>query len=157
MAEIWRPGMGDPLKPPGFKPREPVPDSPIYQQRHPTRYVWREDVEELIRKLYRKFGGPDQIHINTYVCHPEGWCRDTTSFDVWGPEGRNDPIGRDLGQRVMDLVFEDPNPPWIDWCIWRRRMWTRAKGIWEPFGTDPFSFHDDHPHFTFTGTHRILS
>ena len=146
----WHPGQGDPLRPPGFEPLEPVPSSSSYVARHPTRYTWREDIEELIRRIYRTFGGPKRLHINTYYDHPEGWWRTRTSFDVWGPEGRGDPIGRDLGQRVLDHVFFDPNPPWIDWCIWQRRMWTKAKGVWEPFGSNPFEWHEDHPHFTFT-------
>jgi GH25 family lysozyme M1 (1,4-beta-N-acetylmuramidase) len=139
-----------PLVPPGFV-RLPVQlNSPIYQDRHPTRYEWREDVEEQIRRIYARF---PNVHINTYVDHPESFGRDRDSFDVWGPGGRNDPIdrriGSDLGQRVFEFVFNDPNPPLIEWCIWRRAMWTRASGIFQPFGVDPFTFHDDHCHFTF--------
>jgi hypothetical protein len=163
--ENWHPGQRVPLSPPGFRPRPPKPSSPIYQERHPTRYEWREDVEQLVRRLYRVFSGPGgpHIHINTYHRHPAGpsgyydtiWCRDTAAFDVWGPDGRIDEIGFERGQRVFDYVFYDPRPPWIDWCIWRRWMWVRGSG-WERFGTDPFSFHDDHIHFTFTGPYRIL-
>lgn len=156
-TKLWHPGTTGDLTPPGFRPAPPHPNSSIYQVAHPTRYAWRDDVEELIRRIYRKFGGPDVLHINTYVCHPEGWCRDTTSFDVWGPGGRNYPIGYDLGNRVFNYIFYDPNPPYIEWCIWRRRMWTRTFWGWQPFGTDPFSFHDDHIHVTLTGWYRQLS
>jgi lysozyme len=135
-----------PLVPPGFVPLRVQSNSAIYQGRHPTRYQWREDVEEQIRRIYAMF--PD-VHINTYIDHPEGFGRDRDSFDVWGPGGRNDPVGRDRGQRVFDFVFNDPNPPLIQWCIWRGAMWTRASGQFEPFGVDPFTFHNDHSHWTF--------
>lgn len=52
------------------------------------------------------------VHINTYVGPPEVSPRDTVSFDVWGPKGRNDWIDAGVGQAVMD--FNNPNPPWID-------------------------------------------
>ncbi len=135
-----------PLVPPGFVPLRVQPNSPIYQDRHPTRYQWREDVADQIRRIYAKF---PNVQINTYVDHPEGFRRDEDSFDIWGPGGRNDPIGFDLGQRVFDFVFTDPNPPLIDWCIWRRAIWSIRTKHFEPFGNDPFTFHDDHCHFTF--------
>jgi len=133
-----------PLMPPGFRPLRVRAGN--YQDRHPTRYQWREDVEAQIRRIYARF---PSVQINTYVDHPEGFGRDEDSFDVWGPGGRNDPIGFDLGQRVFDFVFTDPNPPLIEWCIWRRAMWERRTGHFEPFGNNPFTFHDDHSHFTF--------
>lgn len=142
------------LWPEGFTPLAPTAGN--YQQRHPTRYFWEVPVEGMVRRLYRVFGR-DRISINTYVEHPEDWGWDTTSFDVWGPGGRNDPIGFELGQAVVDFVVNDPFPPWIEWYIWRRTMRTRTAGYApEPFGVDPFSFHDDHPHFSFTGPRRRL-
>jgi hypothetical protein len=39
--------------------------------------------------------GPNEIHINTYLDHPEGFHRTLTSFDVWVPRGRGFPIGFD--------------------------------------------------------------
>jgi len=138
--------VAKPLVPPGFVPLPVQPDSVIFQERHPTRYEWRPDVEEQIRRIYARF--PD-VHINTYVDNPECFGRDEDSFEVWGPGGRNDPIDFDLGQRVFEFVFNDPNPPLIEWCIWRRAIWTRASGQFEPFGVDPFSFHDDHSDWTF--------
>jgi hypothetical protein len=119
--------VAKPLVPRGFVALPVRPGN--YQQRHPTRYQWREGVEAQIRRIYAMF---PNVHINTYIDHPEGFGRDTDSFDVWGPGGRNDPIGFDLGQRVFDFVFNDPNPPLIEWCIWRRGMWTRASGITQP-------------------------
>ena len=134
-----------PLVPPGFVPLPVRPG--FFLNRHPTRYEWRGDVEDQIRRIYARF--PDRVHINTYVDHPESFGRDRDSFDVWGLGGRGDPVGFDLGQRVFEFVFNDPNPPLIDWIIWRRAMWTRVSEIFEPFGVDDFSFHDDHIHVTF--------
>jgi GH25 family lysozyme M1 (1,4-beta-N-acetylmuramidase) len=141
--EIEEP-VARPLIPPGFRPLRVRAGN--YQDRHPTRYQWRDDVEAQIRRIYARF---PSVHINTYVDHPEGLGRDKDSFDVWGPGGRNDPIGFDLGQRVFDFVFTDPNPPLIEWCIWRRAIWERRTKEFEPFGNNPFTFHDDHCHFTF--------
>lgn len=131
-----------PLAPADFFPLQPQAGD--YVARHPTRYTWRGDIEALVRRIYDRFPG---VHINTYFDHPEGFGRDLTSFDVWDGAGRGNAIDPALGQQVFNFVFDDPNPPMIDWCIWQRRMWTRAGG-WEPFGTNTFTFHDDHPHFT---------
>jgi hypothetical protein len=147
----WTPGGHDSLVPPGFRPRDPIPDSEDYVLRHPTRYRWRKHVKPLIRKLYGQMGGPDEIHINTYLDHPEGLHRTLTSFDVWGPGGRGvEPIGRDKGQRVFRIAFDDPGLPIIEWAIWRRQVF-RIENNYEPrpFGEDAFTFHDDHLHFTF--------
>ena len=81
----WTPGGHDSLVPPGFSPRAPIPNSPNYVERHPTRYRWRRHVKPLIRKLYREMGGPDETHINTYLDHPEDYHRTLTSFDAWDP------------------------------------------------------------------------
>jgi|SRR5215204_1311977 len=66
MSNGFHPGQGGPLAPPGFERKDPRPDSPDYVARHPTRYDWREDIEELIRLIYRQFGGPDEQQMNTY-------------------------------------------------------------------------------------------
>ena len=139
---------------------DPIPDSAIYQYRHPIRYVWRPNIEVWSRWLVDTF--PWAAWCNTYYEHPEGWgfevastdpdgtvwYNENTSFDVWGPQGRNDPIGTTVGQQIFDILFNDPNPPNINWIIWQRWMWTRAGG-WSPFGTDPFSWHEDHIHVTY--------
>jgi hypothetical protein len=159
------------LRPPGFNPKAPIPNSPSYQQRHPTRYQWRDDIERYIREIYRRFGGegrrPD-IHINTYVCHPEHRdpniaCRDTVSYDIWGSEGRNDPIGFDRGQKIWRFLFDDPGEPLIAWIIWNRRIWIRGisggpgPGGFRDFGTDSFTWHEDYIHLTATGPYRRLT
>ncbi|MGH3148790.1 MAG: glycoside hydrolase family 25 protein [Rubrobacter sp.] len=134
-----------PLAPPGFRPLPVRPGN--YEDRHPTRYQWREDVEAQIRRIYARF---PNVHINTYVDHPEGFGRDRGSFDVWGPGGRNDDIDPDLGDRVFDFVFNDPNPPLIEWCIWRRAIWDHESKMFQPFGNgSKFTNHEDHSHFTF--------
>jgi hypothetical protein len=119
-------------------------------KRHPTRYRWRKHVKPLIRKLYREMGGPDEIHINTYLDHPEGFHRTLTSFDVWGPRGRGFAIGFEKGERVRKIVFSDPGLPIIDWAIWQRTIRRRSQNYDpRPFGDEPFEFHNDHLHFTF--------
>ena len=107
----------------------------------------------MIRKLYREMGGPDEIHINTYVDHPEGFHRTLTSFDVWGPRGRGNPIGKAKGDRVRKKVFQlnnDPGLPTIEWAIWDRKI-RRLSQNYEPkdFGDNRFEFHEDHVHVTF--------
>jgi hypothetical protein len=146
----WTPGGHDSLVPPGFRPRAPIPTSPNYVERHPTRYRWRRHVKPLIRKLYREMGSPDEIHINAYLDHPEGCHRTLTSFDVWAPRGRGFDIGFDKGERVRKIVFNDPGLPIIEWAIWQRTIRRRSQNYEpRPFGDEPFEFHNDHLHFTF--------
>jgi hypothetical protein len=127
----------------------PVPGSPFYVDRHPTRYNWlpkRPDVEAWARYLAENF----DCWVNTYFDHPEGYGRDADSFDVWGPGGRGDPIDPGLGDRIFRLLFDDPGLPNIEWIIWRAAIhgaWNGWAG--EPFGTDPFSWHYDHIHVTY--------
>jgi hypothetical protein len=146
----WTPGGNDSLAPPGFRPKAPIRNSRNFVERHPTRYRWRTHVKPLIRKLYREMGGPDEIHINTYLDHPEGLHRTLTSFDVWGPGGRGVPIGKAKGQRVFKIAFDDPGLPIIEWAIWQREIFSRENDYKpRPFGNNEFDFHDDHVHFTF--------
>ena len=146
----WTPGGHDSLVPPGFNPRAPIPNSPNYVDRHPTRYRWRKHVKPLIRKLYREMGGPDEIHINTYLDHPEDYHRTLTSFDVWGARGRGFAIGSAKGERVRKLVFNDPGLPIIEWAIWQRQRFGIENDYKpRPFGDYEFEFHNDHLHFTF--------
>jgi hypothetical protein len=144
------------LVPADFVPLAPRPGN--YQDRHPTRYEWREDVAGVIRRLYKTFGSA--IHVNTYVQHPGDengrWARDTAAFDVWGEGGRNDFLPSALGDEVYDFLFTDPNPPNIDWIIYKREIWTSATWSSRPWGFDRFTWHDDHIHVTYTGDFRIL-
>lgn len=159
MAELWRPGQSDPLAPPGFRPLPVMTGD--YMHMHPTRYGWEAHVIPLIRKLYRQMGGPDEIHINTYYDHPPDeqsprrWPLDfysRLSLDVWGGGGRNDPIGKAKGQKAFDIIWNDQNRPYIDWIIWQRKMYWRDSGVWpepQPYGKNPFSWHQNHVHATF--------
>jgi GH25 family lysozyme M1 (1,4-beta-N-acetylmuramidase) len=150
---------GRDLSPPGFVPKAPTAGS--YVQRHPTHYWYRSDIADLVERTYAKFGR-DRIHINTYhdhpatefVSHPKYGGRDSTSFDVWGPGGRGDPLPRAIGQHVFNYLFEDKDPPDIEWCIYQGRMWVRGEGIQDspngrPIDSDPA--HVNHAHFTYLG------
>jgi hypothetical protein len=149
--EVWSwPVAGDP----------PIPDSFIYQERHPTRYFWRPNVEEWARWLVNHFN----VWCNTYYEHPEGygfneastdpdgtvWYNENTSMDVWGPQGRNDPLGLTVGQQIFDILFNYQDPPNINWIIWQATIYGAWNG-WagEPFGSDNFTWHMDHIHVTY--------
>jgi hypothetical protein len=99
-----------------------------YVWEHPTNYIWRQDVDNLTRKLANMPEFRKKIWINTYKGHPPGWNRDTTSFDVWGFGGRGDPLPADIGQEIYRVIFDDPNLPNIWWIIYQGNMWTRAGG-----------------------------
>jgi hypothetical protein len=99
------------------------------------------------------------VRVNTYFEHPEhpnggswgdwlGYSTQKRSYDVWGSGGRGDPVGREKGQRALMRVFNDPNPPFIAWCIWRGWIWTPEAG-WQRFNDDGTGLHFDHPHITF--------
>ncbi len=126
---------------------QPYIENGTWLQRHPTRYSWRRyDIRNLIQRLYDNFDG---ISINTYVNHPEPYWRDTTSFDVWHSNGRGVPIAKSTGDAVVSYIFNDPNPPWIEWCIWYGRIWIDDGQGWRTWWDDGTGAHTDHPHFTF--------
>ena len=132
------------LSPPGFQPLKPMPGSPNYQLRHPTRYTWRPAVANVVKHIRRKWN----VSVNTYFDHPEDFGRTIDSLDVWGPAGRNDPLSRDTGDKIKHWLFNvQPRP--IDWIIWEAQWWLQSRGTWQPFGTDPFTWHFDHVHCTF--------
>lgn len=164
------PDPDEPEVPTGDWPREAPPKEPIvapragtYEQRHPTRYGWRADVKAYVYRLFRFFR---YISINTYVEHPgreistaAAAGHDTTSFDIWGVGGRNDPINPELGDALVAYLLHDADPPFVAWLIYKRRVYTpNGRGGWNvgPFGTDPFSWHDNHVHVTFTGPYSRL-
>jgi hypothetical protein len=102
-----------------------------YVRAHPTNYKWREDIEQLTRGIVNRASFKERIWINTYHHHPPGgedefWRhRDTTSFDVWGFDGRGDPLPKELGDRVFKVLFDDLARPDIWWIIWQGEMWSR--------------------------------
>jgi len=152
--DVWNP-VTDSLAPPGFVKQRPIPSSPNYEVRNPTRYEFRADVEQVVRNLYKEFG-KDNISINTYVNHPEIAPRPNVSFDVWGPNGRDDPLPWGLGDQVFWHIFRDPDPSWtIEWCIWRRLIRFKKSGyVPQSYGTNRFEFHDDHIHETISGPYH---
>jgi hypothetical protein len=99
----------------------------------PTRYEWRPDVEQRARWLVDTF----DVWCNSYYDHPPGWgfqeastdpdgtvwYIQNTSFDVWGPQGRGDPIDRTVGQQVFDTLWQEPNPPNMRWIIWQETLY----------------------------------
>ena len=122
-----------------------------YVREYPTNYAWRGDIEKLTAKLVNMDEFYKKIWINTYSEHPPVLPRDTTSFDVWGYGGRGDPLPVEIGKKVFDVIFDDPDPPNIWWIIYRGRMWTRAKGDGPsppgPRDSDPE--HNEHIHVTY--------
>lgn len=119
-----------------------------YVDLHPSRWdtVWRSDIEALARKMVDKYG----CTANTYWWHPPELGLDSVSVDFWGKGGRGDWIPYEMGQAIFEEIFNDPNPPWIRYCIWQGTMygaWNNWQG--EPYGADEFSYHNDHPHFSF--------
>jgi predicted chitinase len=145
------------LVPPGHRAMPPKPASARYDERHPTRYRWREDIADLIREIYRRFG-PDKIHINTYHEHPgreiapNAFGRDTTSFDVWDAGGRDHDLDPKLGSEITRWLYNKAGDPQIDWIIWDAKWWDNSFLVddWRPFGDDKFSRHEDHIHVTYT-------
>jgi hypothetical protein len=139
---------------------DPIPGSWNYQERHPTRYFWRPDVEEWAAYLVDNYS----VWCNTYWEHPEGWgweiasvdpdgttwYNENTSLDVWGPAGRNDYLDPNVGDTIFNLLFHYKGKPDINWIIYKRVLYSAANG-WNGigFGTDDFSWHDDHIHVTY--------
>jgi predicted chitinase len=138
------------LVPPSHRDVPPNPASGSYVERHPSRYRWRDDIADLIRELYRRFG-PDKIHINTYHDHPEDFGRDLTSFDVWGVRGRGHAIDSELGAEITRWLYRKAGAPHIDWIIWWAQWWDNSFPVddWRPFGENPFTWHKDHVHVTY--------
>ena len=140
---------------------EPDPASPFYQVRCPTRYEWRPDIEAWPLWLVDNFN----VSCNTYYNHPEHrgfevastdddgtvWYIMNTSYDVWGPQGRNDPLGSTVGWQIFHQLMDDPNPPNIRWIIYFGQQygaWNNWEG--EFFAApDTFMYHGDHIHVTY--------
>jgi hypothetical protein len=127
----------------------------------PTRYEWRPDVEQRARWLVDTFN----VWCNSHHDHPPGWSSqvastdsdgtvwyiENTSFDVWGPQGRGDPIDSNVGQQVFDTLYNDPNPPNIYWIIWWGIIyWEGNNWQGEPHQHSSIEHgHYDHIHVTY--------
>lgn len=143
-------------------PKEPTPPfiaDGSWTQRHPTRYYLQDDVRRVTLDFFDTAFG-NEIRPNTYVDHPEwsgniswgehlGFNSQARSVDFWGKGGRGDPVGREHGSIIVRRIFNDPNPPWIYWVIWRGMIWTHDTGEWRVWHSDGTGAHFDHPHFTF--------
>lgn len=167
VSGVWAPGQGGRLAPPGFEP-QPIRQGG-YVDRHPTRYFWRPDIAELVRACYRLFGGPQQLHLNSYEEHPPnpdagnralwlGLQTESLSLDGWGPEGRGDAMPAGLHDDLFDFLFNYEHGPDVWWAITKGGMWVRARnplrgfGFWldsPPGAPDSDPRHDNHPHLTF--------
>jgi hypothetical protein len=159
----WNPVTGS-LAPPGFVKKAPQANSARYDLRYPTRFELREDIEELVRRLYKEFG-KHRIFVNTYFRHAPAAKppRPNTSFDVWGAPG-DGPGWRGLwlppkiGAEVFDFLFHDPEPPNLYYCIYHRQI----RGKWSGFAPEPFgdgsrfTNHDDHSHWTYDGPFKEI-
>lgn len=147
---------------------DPIPDSGSYWLRHPTRYVWRPDVEAWARWLVDNYN----VWCNSYYEHPGSgqtgvpgrgfevastdddgtvWYIENTSLDVWGLPDRGNPLGLTVGWQIFRYLMDYPDPPNIRWIIWQETQYGAWNG-WqgEPFGVgDPIMAHWDHIHVTF--------
>lgn len=120
-----------------------------YIDRHPTRWTWDPHVEKFARYVVDYYRS--EVTANTYVDHPEGFGRDTTSVDLWGPGGRGDPIDSTIAKEIVDWQLADKKPPWIEWLIRNGYMWTPYNG-WQWFSGDTSAVdngHYRHIHITF--------
>jgi hypothetical protein len=157
----WNPGKrGEPLAPPGFVPQRRIIGHADYVKDHPTRYNLAKHIQPLARKLYRELGGPEQIHINTYIWHPPFNAAaqilrnyQMYMFDVWNGAGRGAPIDFWKGEKAVEVVWNDPGEPFLWYYIWRGLIYNRFIDDFAPrfFASedDLFNFHGDHPHFGF--------
>jgi hypothetical protein len=117
--------------------------APNEEEHHPTHHSWRPDVRAVVEYIESRFS----TAANTYNDHPVGWGLDNVSVDFWGLGGRGDPIDPNVGQEIVEFLFNDPNLLWFRWLIWQGWIWEHTLG-WQPYD-DPFDMHFDHVHLTF--------
>ena len=133
--------------------KPPPPNSAAggsYIDDYPTHFNFRGDVAKAITRMQKKF--PYLSFCNSYIWHPPvpgyGHLWEYRSFDVWGGGFRNGnyagyrgkTLGSDLGWKMFNAIFNDPNLPNIAWIIWAGKMWVRGTGWglapWGPAGSD---------------------
>lgn len=144
--------MAEWLGPPKEPQPAPKPNSPLYNERHPTRYAWDDDVRDVVDKIFRNFNG---VSCNSYIDHPEGWSARLgyntarPSIDVWDIKGRGWPIDPKKGARIVQFLMNMPGEPHISWLLWWAEIWSRAAGgVWQPQQDDGTGLHYDHIHVT---------
>lgn len=120
-----------------------------YIDLHPDRYTWMPLVDDYIRRVLGMWRG--RVWANTYVDHPPGFGMDDVSLDFWDWAGRAASLDPTTGKEILDWIFNDQNPPWINWCIYQGYIWTDGVGWQEYWDTDPWSDagHWHHLHITF--------
>jgi hypothetical protein len=123
---------------------------------HPTNYNWRPDVRKLVIKYLNHPRLKGKVWINTYRNHPpipdnHDGRYDAVSFDVWDWKGRGHPLTPELRKTAFDVIFKDPDPPRIRWCISGGGMWTPYYGwqVYDPPEDGSDAGHWKHCHFTF--------
>jgi predicted chitinase len=104
-----------------------------YVDLHPSRWgeTWRWDVEEVARYLVDNY----DVSVNTYLYHPPSLNLDSTSFDVWGPAGRGDPLDPVVGQAVYNDLWHNGKPPWVRYYIYQGWIWVDGQG-WSWYSND---------------------
>lgn len=125
------------------------PGSGSYVQKHPTHFNWDNDVKRLVDRYEEEYYG--KIYINTYKDHPPGHWWDSRSLDVWHSDGRGYALPKHLGDQVLERIFNDPDPPYIRYCIWQGYIWERGKGWIKYWDDNPSSDggHYKHIHVTY--------
>jgi predicted chitinase len=120
-----------------------------YIDLHPTRYTWASLVDDYIRRVLGMH--PGKVWANTYIDHPPGFGMDDVSVDFWDYAGRAASLDSTIGREILNWIFNDQNPPWINWCIYEGYIWTDGVGWQEYWDTDPWSDagHWYHLHITF--------
>lgn len=98
---------------------------------HPTHWWVRPDIIEVVEFAIEQHGGT----WNSYWDHPPGWGLDYTSVDVWGDNGRGDPIGADRLSAVAWELWDMPGTPFIRWQIVNDYIYY-PDGSWFWFSSD---------------------
>lgn len=142
-------GMSESFRWPAYNPGPaPKPNSPVYSERHPTRYFFTPGVAAFLKDLAKRF---PNISVNTYVGHPPGWEQyERVSFDVWDRRGRGYALDPEVGLRVWRYLWDYEGAPYWEWGIYRGKIWTRSTG-WGPAPSGPPDSdprHDKHIHIS---------
>ena len=128
------------------------PGSGPYVAMYPTHHEWNDDVYRFVLKYEAQYEG---IYINTYLMHPPVYGRtwEFRSFDVWDVAGRGFALDRALGDEVKRTIMSDPEPPWIQWIIYKGILWKLTNGGEQPWDLQPDDGSDfghwNHIHVTF--------